>query len=198
MTVKNPARPTVGCVILAAGGSTRFGSPKQLVIHNGEPLVRRAAKAALDAGARPVMVVLGAHAPIVAPELSRLRNVRTVINAHWATGLASSLATGLRALMEIAGCDAVLVTLADQPNVDAAALEKLIAAFDANHRIVASSYSGTIGVPAIFGCEHVEELMRLTGDSGAGKWLRSNPDKVTTVSLPEAEVDIDTVEDVEQ
>jgi molybdenum cofactor cytidylyltransferase len=184
--------------VLAAGGSTRFGSPKQLLIQEGEPLVRRAAKAALEAGATPVMVVLGADAPSVAAELSGLRHVRTVINPHWETGLASSLATGLRALMEIAGCDAVLVTLADQPNVDAAALKKLIAAFDGEHRIVASAYSGIIGVPAIFGCEHVADLMRLEGDSGAGKWLRSQPDKVTTVALPEAEADIDTVEDVER
>lgn len=198
MTSKNTARPPIGSVILAAGESTRFGSTKQLLIHKGEPLVRRAAKAALDAGARPVMVVLGADAPIVAPELSRLRHVRTVINTHWATGLASSLATGLRALMEIAGCDAVLVTLADQPNVDAAALKRLIAAFDSEHRIVASAYSATIGVPAIFGCEHIKDLMRLKGDSGAGQWLRDHPDKVTTVELPEAEVDIDTVEDVGQ
>jgi CTP:molybdopterin cytidylyltransferase MocA len=158
--------------------------------------VRRAAKAALDAGARPVMVVLGADAPIVAPELSKLRHVRTVINPHWEMGLASSLASGLRALMELAGCDAVLITLVDQPNVDAAALKKLIGAFDAEHRIVASAYSGTIGVPAIFGCEHVAELMRLEGDRGAGQWLRSNPKNVTTVELPEAEVDIDTEDDV--
>jgi CTP:molybdopterin cytidylyltransferase MocA len=198
MTPRNPAHPPTGSVVLAAGGSTRFGSTKQLLIHDGERLVRRAAKAALDAGARPVMVVLGADAPIVAPELSKLRHVRTVINPHWETGLASSLATGLRALMEIAGCDAVLVTLADQPNVDAAALKKLIAAFDSEHRIVASAYSGIIGVPAIFGCEHVADLMRIKGDSGAGKWLREHPDKVTTVDLPEAEADIDTVEDLER
>ena len=197
MTIKSAHRP-IGSVVLAAGGSTRFGSTKQLLIHEGEPLVRRAAKAALDAGAKPVMVVLGADAPTIAPEVAKLRNVRTVINTHWATGLASSLATGLRALMEIAGCDAVLVTLADQPNVDAAALKKLIDAFDSDHRIVAAAYAGTIGVPAIFGCEYVKDLMRLEGDIGAGKWLRDHPDQVTTVDLPEAEMDIDTEEDLEQ
>lgn len=160
--------------------------------------MRSAATAALDAGARPVMVVLGAAADVIASELSGLRHVRTVINAHWETGLASSLATGLRALMEIAGCDAVLVMLADQPNVDAPALKKLIAAFDSEHRIVAAAYSGTVGVPAIFSCEHVADLMRLEGDTGAGKWLRSHPDKVTTVELPEAAADIDTIEDLER
>jgi CTP:molybdopterin cytidylyltransferase MocA len=198
MTAKNASHNSIGALILAAGGSKRFGSPKQLVMRDGETLVRRAAKAASAAGARPVMVVLGADAVSVSPELAKLRHVRTVINEHWATGLASSLATGLRSLMEIAGCDGVLVMLADQPMVDASALKKLMAAFDRDHRVVAAAYAGTIGVPAIFGCEHVRELMRLTGDKGAGQWLRSHPDEVTAVSLPEAQVDIDTVTDAER
>src|SRR6266851_9784754 len=101
----------IGTVILAAGNSTRFGSPKQLVVHKGLPLVRRAAKAAIAAHTSPVIVVLGANKSLVAAELTRLRGVRTVVNEHWATGLASSLAAGLRALMEISGCDAVLVML---------------------------------------------------------------------------------------
>ena len=188
----------IGTVILAAGASKRFGSPKQLLVYKGQALVRAAAKAAIAAHTSPVIVVLGAHKAQVAAELTRLRGVRTVVNEHWSTGLASSLAVGLRALMEISGCDAVLIMLADQPGVEAAALKKLIGAFDADHRIVAAGYAGTVGVPAIFGCEHIKELMRITGDKGAGQWLRDHPDQVTTVPLPEAELDIDTSLDAEQ
>ena len=197
MTLKK-SDPRAGTVILAAGGSTRFGSPKQLLVHKGESLVRAAAKAAIAAHASPVIVVLGANRAQVAAELTRLRGVRTVVNEHWSTGLASSLAIGLRALMEISGCDAVLIMLADQPGVDAAALKKLITAFGQDHRIVASGYAGTVGVPAIFGCEHIKELMRITGDKGAGQWLRDHVDQVTTVPLPEAELDIDTTHDADQ
>lgn len=188
----------IGAVILAAGAAVRFGSPKQLLVHKGQSLVRAAAKTATAAHTSPVIVVLGANKEQVAAELTRLRGVRTVVNEHWASGLASSLAVGLRALMEISGCDAALVMLADQPGVDAAALKKLIAAFDADHRIVAAGYAGTVGVPAIFGCEHIKELMRITGDKGAGQWLRDHLDRVTTVPLPEAELDIDTTLDAEQ
>ncbi|MFN2602910.1 MAG: NTP transferase domain-containing protein [Gemmatimonadaceae bacterium] len=188
----------IGTVILAAGASNRFGSPKQLLVHKGQSLVRVAAKAATAARTSPVIVVLGANGAQVAAELTRLRGVRTVVNEHWATGLASSLSVGLRALMEISGCDAVLIMLADQPGVDAAALKKLIAAFDDDHRIVAAGYAGIAGVPAVFGCEHIKELMRITGDKGAGQWLRDHLDRVTTVPLPEAELDIDTTQDAEQ
>jgi molybdenum cofactor cytidylyltransferase len=172
-----------------------LGFPKQLIVQDGQPLVRRIAAAAAEAGADPVVVVLGANAEMIAPALAGLRSVRTVVNGAWSKGLASSLSTGLSAVMEDPACDAVLVTLADQPNVDATALRRLIAAFGADHRIVASAYNNTIGVPAIFGCEHVDDLMHLTGDVGAGAWLRSRQSEVTSVPLDVAAMDIDTPSD---
>ena len=157
--------------------------------------MRRIAAAAVDAGATPVVVVLGANAEMIAPALSGLASVTTVVNQEWTKGLASSLAAGLRAVLEYAHCDAVLVTLADQPHVDAAALSRLIAAFGGERRIVASGYDDTMGVPAVFAREHVDDLLRLTGDAGAGSWLRSRPGDVTCVPLDVAAIDIDTVSD---
>ena len=172
-----------------------MGFPKQLIMHEGEPLVRRIAAAAVEAGASPVVVVLGANAEMIAPVLTGLASVTTVVNREWSKGLASSLATGLSALFEDAACDGVLVTLADQPLVDAAALRRLVAAFDNERRIVASAYNHTMGVPAVFAREHVDALMRLTGDAGAGSWLRSRPNEVTLIPLDVAAFDIDTPSD---
>jgi CTP:molybdopterin cytidylyltransferase MocA len=172
-----------------------MGSPKQLIVHEGEPLVRRVAVAAVDAGASPVVVVLGANAAMIAPALSGIASVRTVVNPEWSKGLASSLAAGLSALFEHASCDGVLVTLADQPLVDAAALRRLLAAFDDKRRIVASAYNNTVGVPAVFAREHVDDLLRLTGDAGAGSWLRSRSNEVTRIPLDVAALDIDTPSD---
>ena len=189
--------PAIGAIVLAAGGSARLGFPKQLLTFHGEPLVMRAASAALDAGAKPVIVVIGADADLTMPVLSKVTRVSTVINNNWATGLASSLTIGMRALKKIAECDAVLVVLADQPHVDSSTLQRLIGAFDDDHRLVAAGYAGTIGVPAIFGREFFDDLLELTGNSGAGHFLRSNPQRVTVVAVPEAEMDIDTPADVE-
>lgn len=186
--------PSIGAIVLAAGGSTRLGHPKQLIIHAGETLVRHAALAALEAGADRVVVVLGSDAARVALDLN-IPSVEIVINEEWESGLASSLAAGLRAITAKHSCDAVMVTLADQPLVDAAALKRLISAFDAKHRIVAAAYAGTIGVPAIFGSEHIPELLLLKGDLGAGQWMRARMSEVTPVPLPEAELDIDTQAD---
>jgi molybdenum cofactor cytidylyltransferase len=172
-----------------------MGFPKQLIMHEGEPLVRRIARAAVEAGASPVVVVLGSSAEMIAPALSGLASVSTIINEHWRDGLASSLASGLAALFDDAACDAVLVTLADQPLVNAAALRRLLAPFDDERRIVASAYDNTMGVPAVFAREYVDELMHLTGDAGAGAWLRSRPSEVTCVPLDAAAFDIDTPSD---
>ncbi len=185
-----------GAVVLAAGASTRFGSPKQLLLYNGEPLVRRAAIAAREAGAEEVVVVLGADAAVVAPAVFGIAHIRTIINDRWASGLASSINAGISALFDDTSFDAVLVTLADQPLVDANALKQLLDAFGNDRRIVASAYSGTIGVPALFAAEHVPDLLRLSGDTGAGRWLRDRLSEVTTIDLDvAAAVDIDSQSD---
>lgn len=188
----------VGAVILAAGPSTRLGYSKQLIVHEGEPLVRRAAMAAVEAGASPVIVVLGADAAAITPLLSLLPSVTLVTNEDWETGLASSLTTGLRALYQNVSRDGVLVMLADQPLIDAAALGQLLDAFNADNRIIASEYGDTIGVPVVIGREHVPDLMALKGDSGAGAWLRKRIGDVTRIPMASAAMDVDTPSDADQ
>jgi CTP:molybdopterin cytidylyltransferase MocA len=196
LTIDGTPRPKIGALVLAAGASSRFGHPKQLVAYRGEPLVRRAAAAALAAGAAPVVVVLGAHAAAVAPALAGLPGLTVMTHEGWAQGLASSLGAGIRALTAMARCDGVLITLADQPLVDATALRALVAVFDDTRRIVAAEYGGAVGVPALIGQEHLHELLQLSGDAGAGRWLRARLPAVTRVPVPGAAVDVDTLDDL--
>lgn len=190
--MQNATKQRIAAIVLAAGGSSRFGTPKQLHQYAGEPLIGRATSAALDAGANEAIVVLGSDANDVAKPLDGVLHVRTVINENWRTGLASSIRVGLLAITD---ADGVLITLADQPLVDSAALKKLIGRFDDNHRIIASGYDDTTGVPAIFGKEYIDELKTLTGDHGAGKWIQSRISEVTIVPLEAAAIDIDTPAD---
>jgi CTP:molybdopterin cytidylyltransferase MocA len=172
-----------------------MGHPKQLILHEGRPLVTRAAEAALAAGADPVIVVLGAHAEKIRPALAGLAGVTTVLNAGWQSGLASSLTTGLRAAQGDPAWDGVLALLADQPLVGGPLLRRIIAEFTAGARIVAAGYAGAPGVPALFGREHVPELLSLTGDTGAGAWLRNRASDVAIVPLDDAVLDVDTPAD---
>ncbi|GLC25974.1 4-diphosphocytidyl-2C-methyl-D-erythritol synthase [Roseisolibacter agri] len=185
----------VGAVVLAAGASTRLGTPKQLLLHEGEPLVRRAARAVLEAGATPVVVVLGAESERVRTALDGLAGIELLVNERWSDGLATSLTSGVRTLLAIALVDAVLLTLADQPLVGAPELAALVARLTDSRGIVAAEYAGIVGVPAVVAREHVDALLGLSGDRGAGAWLRSLGDHVVRVPMPAAAMDVDTPSD---
>lgn len=191
---------TVGVVVLAAGGSSRLGRPKQLVVHQGRTLVRRAAESALMAGCGPVVVVLGAHREAVASELTGL-SLQTVVHAGWAQGPGGSLVAGVRALTGAgAGApavDAVLVMLCDQLRVDAAHLLALVEAWKrTGAAVVASAYEGTRGVPALFSRAVLPELEALGPEQGARGVIAREPSRVAEVPLPGGGEDVDTVADL--
>jgi CTP:molybdopterin cytidylyltransferase MocA len=185
----------IAAIILAAGGSARFGSPKQLLDHHGENVVQRAARAATEAGLWPVIVVLGAYASLIVSFVVGSPDIIVVVNEQWESGQASSLRAGIEQAAQV-WSDGALIMLADQPLIDTASLEKLLAAFDGEHRIVASHYNNILGAPAIFGAEHFESLAALEGDHGAGAWIRERVDQVTAVTMSEAAFDIDTPDDL--
>lgn len=186
---------TVACIVLAAGGSSRFGSAKQLQRYNGEILVRRAVKAARDCGAAQVILVTGANAEAVEKSVADFDSLRIVRNDSWIKGLSSSIAAGIGAIEGSSSIDAVLVTLGDQPLVDGSCLDRLISAFDRKHRVVAASYNDIAGAPVLFGREHLDFLKELTGDKGA-RQLLARMTGVTRVPMPEAAVDIDEARDL--
>ena len=145
--MKAPRR--IGLVLLAAGESRRMGTPNQLLPFEGKPLVRHAAQVAVASGCSPVVVVLGSSSQNIAPALEGLP-VRAVTNSRWAEGMGTSIQAGLAALAP-EHLDGVVITLADQPFVNAAHLAHLIAAQRRSNRpIIASEYSGTAGIPALF------------------------------------------------
>ena len=187
----------VGAIVLAAGISQRMGLPKQLLDFRGEPLVRRATAAALDAGCSPVVVVTGANAKATRQLLRGLK-VREVENEQWQSGLSSSIRAGVAAVIETnSQTDAIVVLLCDQPFVTGEVTAKLIAAYrEKRGSIVASSYGDTFGVPALFGKAHYTELMALEGMAGAKQLIQKHFAEVHLVNFPEGAIDIDTPEDL--
>jgi molybdenum cofactor cytidylyltransferase len=187
------AAPSLYAVVLAAGASTRFGSPKQLVRFEGQLLLHRALAAAAEAAAA-VTIVLGAHAAEIAAILPPSR-ASVLVNRDWQEGIASSLRAAVRALP--GACDAVLIMLADQPLVVASSLMQLSNTWRSRPRqIIASRYSDVIGVPAIFPRWCFNDLCGLRGDQGARVLISHYADHVQAIPLPEAAVDIDQPEDL--
>ncbi len=184
----------IGIVVLAAGCSMRYGTPKQFAIYDGCSLLRRAAETALASVCRPPIVVIGAHADGAAGELGDLP-VQSVVNPHWAAGIGSSIRSGIAAL-ETEEVDGAVVMLCDQPLVTAGDIDALVAAFeDGEGSVIASQYAGTVGVPALFGRKHFPELKGMKGDEGAKKLIVWHRDEVFGIPNASAALDIDTVAD---
>ncbi len=192
-------RPRVFSVLLAAGGSSRMGSPKQLLTLEGESLVRRAARAALGSACDGVVAVLGAHAEAVAGELAGL-DLTQVRNSDWGEGIGASIRCGLEeVLAREPTCEAVLLVLADQPGVTSALLDRLVAEWRAGEcGLVACAYAGSLGAPALFARAHFEALRGLGGDRGAKALLLERESEVRRVEFPDGAIDIDTPQDYEE
>ncbi len=186
----------VGAVVLAAGSSSRMGSPKQTLRFRGESLLGRAAVNALEAGCRPVIVVTGAHAELSRRELEGL-DVREVLNPLWETGMASSIRAGVEGLLSAdADVDAAVLLLCDQPHVTAEVISEIVGAHRATgSRVVASTYGGSFGVPALFSRALFDELARLEGAAGAKQVIKRHASEAHFLPFPGGEVDVDTPDD---
>ncbi|MFZ0007066.1 MAG: nucleotidyltransferase family protein [Steroidobacteraceae bacterium] len=181
-------------IVLAAGASTRFGSPKQLVRLGGRPLLHTVVTRATEISGNALIVVLGAGAEELAP-LLRHSSGTLVINREWREGLASSIRAGIAALP--AACTGALLLLADQPAVTAHDLRRLAGTWRKQPQYMAAAlYAGTVGVPAIFPRTVFPELAALRGDAGARAVLRRGSDTLMRVPMPSAALDVDTPEDL--
>jgi CTP:molybdopterin cytidylyltransferase MocA len=184
----------VAAIIVAAGGSSRLGQPKQLVKVDGEPLLQRAIRCAGAAGASPIVVVLGAQRELIRSAIN-LGTASIVVNEDWEEGLASSIRAGVKAA---AGAAGFLLMTCDQPRVTAEHLRQIIERFESQREptLIASSYVGIRGVPAIFPSEAAGHLLGLRGDRGARALLQESSWPVLSIPLEGGEVDIDRPDDL--
>lgn len=193
-------------MVLAAGASRRLGRPKQLLQIDGETLAGRAIRLAGEAGALPVIVVLGAHADriqaaVPLDKLSSLYRIVPVIHGGWEQGIASSIHAALDALeLHAPAAEGVLILGCDQPRLTAAHLRALIETFAAQPApaMAASAYAGIEGIPAIFPREAFAELRALRGDQGARSVLKRAACPVIALPFPGGEVDIDLPGDLQR
>jgi molybdenum cofactor cytidylyltransferase len=195
----SPSSKKIGAVILAAGGSSRFGQPKQLIVFQGKSLVRRIIDAACEAGCSPVVVVTNSEDEKLHPELNRAGVVR-VLNQQWERGIGSSIRCGIQCLINSSpDVDATVLLVCDQPAVDARVIQRLIALRQTSGKtIVASSYADTVGVPALFSRSVFQELLSLDDKAGAKSIVLRNREHVASLLFPEGQIDIDTWEDWEK
>lgn len=184
---------TIGLMILAAGASTRMGTPKQLLPFQGRSLLRYIAEEAIASCCNPVVVVLGSQAKRMKLEVDGLA-LHMVENQQWTDGMGTAISAGMTALTTInPSLDAVVIVLCDQPFVSASLIDQLVESSRSTQcPIIASAYANTIGVPALFDRSLFTELRSMNANVGAKYLIKQHAEKVFQVSFPKGAIDLDT------
>jgi CTP:molybdopterin cytidylyltransferase MocA len=183
----------VGAVILAAGESRRFGSPKQLAVVEGATLLEHAIAAARASGLLPVVAVV----PVWLSRPARLDGewLRWIRNPYPERGMSLSLRLGLEALPDEA--EAAVILLGDQPRVAAETIATLLAA-RGQRPIVAAEAGEVLAPPVLIERSHFGLAGQLTGDRGLRDVLRGSPQLVQPVPVPEHAIDVDAPSDLDR
>lgn len=181
-------------LLLAAGGSTRLGRPKQLLTIHGVPLVRHIAELLLETGPERLVVVTGGAATETGQALAGLDSV-LVQNDDWKTGMASSLQCGYRALGTDPG--PLLIAGTDQPCLTCEHLNTLVRQSN-NHTDVVTAYGEEgRGIPVLLSPATQLRLADLRGDTGLRQLWKNGASTPAFLHAPELGFDIDTPEQLD-
>lgn len=181
-------------IILAGGGSRRFGRPKLLEFWDGEALIQRSVRAAREAGLDPIVVVLGADGPAVRDALGKIP-IQITSNPDWAEGQSSSVRAGLKMLAP--NVDGAVFLLADMPLVDADLVSTMVETHRKSLEPIVAPWTGERwGNPVLFDRATFEALSRIRGDQGGRTLFK----KYSVEAVPwgqSAMLDIDTPDDLD-
>jgi molybdenum cofactor cytidylyltransferase len=184
----------VAAIILAAGGSSRLGRPKQLLDWFGKTFVNQLIDMALETGLDPVVIVTGAYGEEIEQSIHN-DDVIVAQNVNWKDGQSSSMQVGVKALNENE-IDSLIIFLCDQPQVPGELIEKMIKESQKDELdIVATSVGGKICPPTLFKTRCIEGLLGLQGDQGGRALFKSYKTQILEWQDKRLLQDSDTEED---
>lgn len=189
----------IAIIILAAGASTRMGTPKQLLFYQGRTLLRQITEVAIASVCKPAIVVLGSNADKMRAEINSLPIV-VVENLQWSVGMSASINSGMEVLRTLGNnLEAVVLTVCDQPLISPQIINQLVETYHFTKKpIIACEYANTLGVPALFDHTLFSELTALQGTQGAKQIIYNHIHQVIPISFPQGAIDIDTPENYQQ
>ena len=186
-------------LLMAAGGSSRMGQPKQLLPWGNRTLIEHQILTLLKTG-NPINVVIGSNSDLVIPVIKKY-SVNIFTNTEWKSGMGSSISFGISQTKDrFTDVSGVLITLLDQPLITTAYIEKILASFQPGSQqiLVSHSASGWTGVPVLFDACYFNELTELRNDEGAKKIIKRHEENLTLVEAGELLEDMDTLETYQQ
>lgn len=184
----------IATLILAAGSSSRMGSPKQLLSVGNTTLLGTVIEKILLLNNNSIYCILGANADTIQKSITKY-DLTILINSNYKNGLSSSIVSGIQHIKNL-DYDAVLIVLGDQPNIQIDYFEKIIEKWkNSQDFIIASNYTSRKGVPALFPKKYFTLMENLEGDKGASKLLNSDEFPIFTMDSNIDLFDVDTQKD---
>lgn len=185
----------IATLILAAGNSSRMGTPKQLLPAGKKTLLGVTIENVLLSKANNIYCILGANHKSISTAISKY-NVDIILNSEYKSGLSSSIVAGIQHIKN-QNFDAVLILLGDQPLITDISINLMVETYQKhNKNIIASLYNTSPGVPAIIPKKYFNSLLKLEGDKGAKGFLQTQKGNVITLNNSNL-MDIDTKRDYE-
>lgn len=182
-----------GIIILAAGASSRMGKSKISLEVYGQPLLFHIATEAMNTNPSRLIVVTGGHA---LPDnfQSRFPTAEITFNENWPKGIGGSIRKGVELIAD-SDLDNFIITTADQPFVSAMHFDAMIEQYREHDKIIASSYSNTLGIPVLFPFRYIPSIKNLPFEEGAKRLLKQHHEDVIALPFKGGEIDLDTPED---
>jgi len=182
-------------LILAAGTSSRLGRPKQLVKFGNSNLLSHTIYAASQIENADTHIILGAHADEISDTINTTLPIH--INPNWERGMGNSIAFGVGKVRDLV-YDAVILTVCDQPYLEAPHFEQLIEMYEGGSAVdlVISKYTNGSGPPSLFDPRYFNQLCGLDGDDGAKAMVKGNMKRVGFAHFERGDIDVDQEEDL--
>ena len=190
---KNETERTAA-VILAAGGSTRLGRPKQLLDWFGKTFIEQVVETAIKADLYPIIVVTGSNHKLIEDHLKK-KDVEIIFNNNWKEGQSGSLTAGLKKIQE-KQISQFIFLLVDMPQLKEEWLKIIVQNSDDNNfDIVTTTVNGEVTPPILFKEKCFEKLFSLKGDSGGKRLVREFNTKYLEHEDQGMKLDCDTEEE---
>jgi len=174
----------VSCILLAAGQSMRFGSPKAIALLSGETVISRLQRVLLDSTVDEIIVVTGAHASALKPYLLNHKRLKVVHNKDYILGQTSSFQSGLREVCPKSS--GFMLLPVDYPLVKTQTIDILVGKFMRHSdKIIIPTCDDRKGHPPIFPVALKKEFLSLNSSEGLNQVQRRHQNGVLFCAVPD-------------
>ena len=175
------------CVLLAAGYSSRFGSPKALAKISDKTVIEHLQYQLLTSWLDEIIIVLGAHEKLIRPLILKHKKIKVVYNKDYNLGQTSSFKAGLKGVSQASSL--ILLLPVDYPFVQASTIDQLIQRFkEVRCDILLPTFKTKRGHPPVFSSLYRDELLALANDQGVNTFFAKHPNDIDEYELNDASI----------